>query len=95
GAGFNGKLYYGFIPHGDARHPHPVYFRAPVNIVNGKAAIRIIGMSGSYDMVGWQKNERGVVGYRVTDDTGQMFYDGIVEFRGKGPFEVAPTIVEG
>ena len=25
---FTGKLYYGFIPEGDSKHAHPVYFRS-------------------------------------------------------------------
>ncbi len=95
GAGFQGKLYYGFIPYGDTKHPHPVYFRSPLSISNGKATIRILSMAGTYDMVGWQKREKGVLGYRVTDGEGQMLYDGIVAFTGKGPFQVAPTVVEG
>lgn len=93
--GLNGKLYYGFIPYGDSKHPHPVYFRAPVNIVNGKAFVSILSMAGTYDMVDWQRRERGFLGYRVTDAAGQMLYDGIVQFKGKGPFEVVPTIIEG
>ncbi len=52
GAGFQGKLYYGFIPYGDTKHPHPVYFRSPLSISNGKATIRILSMAGTYDMVG-------------------------------------------
>ncbi len=93
--GLNGKLYYGFIPYGDAKHPHPVYFRAPVDIRAGKASIRILSMAGTYDMVGWQKKEGGVIGYRVTDQSGQILYDGIVQFKGTGPFEVVPTVIEG
>lgn len=93
--GLNGKLYYGFIPYGDTDYPHPVYFRAPVNIKEGKASVPIKSMAGTYDMVGWERQEKGTLGYRVTDHTGQMLYDGIVSFKGKGPFEVIPTIIEG
>lgn len=95
GARLNGKLYFGFIPYGDSKYPHPVYFRAPVNIADGKATVRIVSMAGTFDMVDWQKREKGTLGYRVTDDSGQMFYDGIVQFKGKGPFEIVPTIVDG
>lgn len=93
--GMNGKLYYGFIPYDDMDYPHPVYFRAPVNIVEGKAQVRIKSMAGTYDMVGWERAEKGTLGYRVTDHAGQMLYDGIVSFKGKGPFEVIPTVIEG
>jgi hypothetical protein len=95
GQGFEGKLYYGFIPYGDTRHPHPVYFRSPVNIRDGKAEVRITGMGGTYDMVAWQQQGQGVVGYRVTDESGQMLYDGIIQFKGKGPFDVITTVIEG
>ncbi len=95
GEDFEGKLYYGFIPYGDTRHPHPVYFRAPVQIRKGKAEIRILSMGGTYDMVDWQQQEQGVLGYRITDEAGQMLYDGIIQFKGKGPFVVVPTVIEG
>ena len=95
GAGLNGKLYFGFILHGDSKHPHPVYFRSPANIVSGKASIRMRSMAGTYDMVDWEKNEKGLLGYRVTNAAGHILYDGIVQFRGNGPFEVVPTIIEG
>ncbi len=91
----NGKLYYGFIPYGDTDYPHPVYFRAPVNIRDGKAFFSIKSMAGTYDMVGWERQEQGTLGYRVVDQAGQILYDGIVSFKGKGPFEVIPTIIEG
>jgi len=31
-ADLEGKLVYGFIPQGDSKHPHPVYFRTSVDI---------------------------------------------------------------
>lgn len=93
---FSGTLYYGFIPYGDSKHPHPVYFRSAARIQEGTAFIEILKtMSGRYDMVGWEKEERGTIGYRVVSAGGYFLYDGIVSFRGKGPFEVAATITEG
>lgn len=91
----NGNLYYGFIPYGDSRHPQPVYFRTPAKIVNGKTSLAIAKLAGRYDMIGWEKNQKGTVGYRVVNDAGYMIYDGIISFKGKGPFEVDDTIIEG
>jgi 3',5'-cyclic AMP phosphodiesterase CpdA len=93
---FNGKLMYGFIPHGDSKYPHPVYFRSSADIKQGRTAINISQvLRGRYDMVGWEKKGYGTIGYRLTDADGQMIYDGKVTFKGTGPFEVAPTLIEG
>ncbi|MFP4488938.1 MAG: metallophosphoesterase family protein [Bacteroidales bacterium] len=93
---FSGTMYYGFIPYGDSKHPHPVYFHSKARIIKGKASIEILkSMSGRYDMVDWEKEEKGTIGYRVVSSAGYFLYDGIVSFRGKGPFEIAPTIIEG
>ena len=90
-----GKLYYGFIPYGDSRHPQPVYFRSPSKITNGKSTVSISNLAGRYDMVGWQKNGKGTLGYRIVDDSGYIIYDGILSFKGTGPFEIDDTIIEG
>ena len=93
---FNGQLYYGFIPYGDSKHPHPVYFRSSAAINRGKSFIDISEtLSGRYDMVNWQENREGTIGYRVVNSAGYFLYDGIITFRGKGPFTIAPTITEG
>jgi len=91
-----GKLMYGFIPNGDSKHPHPVYFRTSSDILQGKASINIKHtLSRTYDMVGWEETGKGTIGYRIITTDGSMIYDGVVTFSGKGPFEIAPTIVEG
>jgi hypothetical protein len=92
-----GTLYYGFIPYGDSKYPHPVYFRTASAIDSGRAFIPIAGnLSGLYDMVGWERTGHGTLGYRLVDSTGFFVYDGIVRFRaGADGFEVAPTITEG
>ncbi len=94
--GLNGKMMYGFIPYGDSKHPQPVYFRSSTEIVEGKASIDILGqLKGTYDMVGWEQSQKGTLGYRVINDSGEFLYDGIVTFNGVGPFKVSATIVEG
>ena len=96
GEGFSGKLYFGFIPFGDSKHPLPVYFRRFELIRNGQAEIKITDyLKGTYDMVGWEASKKGTLGYRVVDTTGQFIYDGVVSFIGNGPFEIDETIVEG
>jgi len=95
-ANINGIIYYGFIPYGDSKHPHPVYFHSVAPIVSGKAFIEIAEtMSGRYDMINWEQKEKGTIGYRVVDSGGNFLYDGIVTFQGIGPFEIVPTIIEG
>lgn len=91
----NGKMYYGFIPYGDSKHPQPVYFRSPVKIKNGKTSLSISSMGGRYDMVGWEKTGKGTLGYRVINEAGYLIYDGIISFKGTGPFEIDDTIIEG
>lgn len=94
--GLDGTLYYGFIPYGDSKHPMPVYFKRPSPIVAGKASIQIKdALDGRYDMVGWEDSQIGTFGYRVMDASGALLYDGKVTFTGNGPFEVAPTVMEG
>ncbi len=46
-------------------------------------------------MIGWEKSGNGTLGYRVVTNEGDIIYDGKVTFKGKGPFEVAATIIEG
>lgn len=91
----NGNLYYGFIPYGDSKHPQPVFFRSPAKIVLGKSSVSISSLAGRYDMIGWEKSGKGTLGYRVVDDKGYMIYDGVVSFKGTGPFQIDDTIIEG
>jgi len=46
-------------------------------------------------MIGWGKSGKGTLGYRIIESGGNMLYDGVVSFSGKGPFKVAETIIEG
>jgi hypothetical protein len=97
GPDFYGTLYFGFIPYGDSKYPHPVYFRSPSPIDSGLAVVNIADqLSGLYDMVGWEKSGRGTIGYRAVDSTGLIVYDGIIAFRyQQDSFSIAPTIIEG
>jgi hypothetical protein len=97
GPHFQGTLYYGFIPQGDSKYPHPVYFRDPAPIDTGFAVINVAEqLSGVYDMVGWEQSGLGNIGYRVVDSTGLIVYDGVVSFyHRQDSFAIAPTIIEG
>jgi hypothetical protein len=93
--GFAGTLVFGLIPYDDTRYPQPVY-RTTAAIVDGKAEIDIKNrLTGIYDMVGWAKRGRGVLGYRIIAADGTMLHDGRVAFKGQGPFEVDVTMIEG
>lgn len=90
-----GFLYYGFIDLEKSKHPTTIYFRSTAEIKEGKAQINIKKMDGVYDIVGWQKKGGGTIGYRVVNPKGEFLYDGVVSFRGAGPFEIDDTILEG
>lgn len=92
-----GILYYGFINYGDGNFPQTVYFRESAKIQEGKSFIPIAGvLSGKYDMINWEKTGRGVLGYRIISENGEMLYDGKLGFTYKnGSFSAAPTLIEG
>jgi hypothetical protein len=93
---FNGTLNFGFIPFEDSKHPLPVYFHSPSTISKGKTNLNIKQLAGRYDMIDWEKNKKGTLGYRVSNDQGLILYDGIVTFNvTEDGFEVAKTIIEG
>lgn len=92
----NGTLYYGFINYEDGKFNFPVFFKKTEKIKKGIASINIKHkLKGKYDMIDWEKTGKGTLGYRVVDDKGIILYDGRVSFKGKGPFTVVPTIIEG
>ncbi len=93
---FSGTLYFGFIPYQDSKHPLPVYFHTPSTISKGKTNLNIKQLAGKYDMINWEKNRKGTLGYRVVNVGGTILYDGIVSFNvTKTGFEVATGIIEG
>lgn len=92
---FHGTLYYGFIVTDQVRYPQPVWFRNAEKVQHGKALVRINQMKGRYDIIGWQKNGKGLLGYRLADETGKLIYDGRIAYTGTGPFEPATTVYEG
>lgn len=90
-----GSLYYGFINIRDEAYPLPVYFKTVMPIRAGKCEVDLLALGGKYDMVKWEKSNRGLLAYRVVDRAGQLLYDGRVAFKYDGEFEIQPTIIEG
>ena len=93
----NGTLYFGFINYNDGKHPQPVYFRrsSPIKIGISNIPIKRF-LSGKFDMINWEKTGKGVIGYRIVTDKGNMLYDGRVAFTySNRMFKAEPTIVEG
>ncbi|GAB4407444.1 MAG: hypothetical protein OHK0039_09950 [Bacteroidia bacterium] len=94
--GFEGRIYYGFIPYGDSRHPQPVFFKETSTIKDGRAEIVIAGkLNGRYDMIGWESSGKGTLGYRVESASGLLLYEGRISFTGTGPFKIDDSIIEG
>lgn len=96
GEGLEGALHYGFIDRSESRTTFPVFYKKIAEISNGKASINISqDLSKKYDMVGWEESGQFEIGYRVINSAGKMLYDGKLFVKGKGPFKVAPSVIEG
>jgi len=92
----NGILYYGFIDYKDGLYPLPIFFKKYSKIISGKTFIPIKkNLRGKYDIIEWEKNKKGVIGYRVQEEYGKLLYEGRLNFSGSGPFKVEPCIIEG
>ena len=92
---FNGELFIGLVNYKDYKFPHPVYFKRSSKIEKGIAKVEMTKLSGRYDMSGWEKDKRGHLAYRVTNEKGKILYDGLISFEKTDKFVVIPTIVEG
>lgn len=92
----SGRVFYGLLPYHDSKHPMPIY-RGLVDIIEGKAELVLAkNFEGRYDMIDWVNKGYGTLGYRVITSEGETMYDGIIGFKkGKGPFEVDASIIEG
>jgi len=93
----NGYLTYGLIKVDDGQYPLPV-FRKKTKITNGKTKIDIFkNLSGLYDMLGWEKNGKGLLGYRIQNANGKILYEGKIGFNYNKTkkFSIDKTIVEG
>jgi len=92
----SGWLYYGLIQTNNIKHPYPMYFHRGTKIDSGKAEINIEkNLSGLYDITGWEESKLIRFGYRITNETGEILYDGKILVSKEKPFKVKPSIVEG
>lgn len=92
---FFGTLYYGLYAKNSAKYPQPVYFKKNSKIIEGKAVIDISILKEKYDIAGWEKSGKARVGYRIADNYGKIIYDGIINIKGKGPFDVDISVIAG
>jgi hypothetical protein len=73
-----------------------VVYRSAGTIRGGQAEIPIMDkLSKRFDMVGWEKSGKGVIGYRVFNTRGAIIYDGLIGFKYNGTFSVDLTVLEG
>ncbi|MCK5876263.1 MAG: metallophosphoesterase family protein [Candidatus Marithrix sp.] len=91
----NGALHYGFIK--NTRYPQTVFFKKSEIIEKGTANIDILHkLAGEYDMIYWQKNGFGTIGYRFITESGNILYDGKVAFIWKDKFTInSASIIVG
>jgi len=92
---FNGTVAYG--PYVESsQYPFITYNPKAVKIQNGRALMEMKSVfTGAADFFKFSEKGKGVVGFRVIDETGRLLYEGRVAFTGKGPYEVVPTVIEG
>ena len=94
-SGFTGTVAYG--PYNEnADYPAIAFLPKPVKIQDGKALLEVKNVfKGPNDFFKFSEKGTGIIGYRVIDADGRIIYESRVAFRGKGPYEVLPTVVEG
>jgi hypothetical protein len=93
--GFNGSVAYGTYTDTD-QFPTVVFLPRDVKMVDGKATLDIQNVfTKANDFFRFQDKQKGIIGYRVMDAAGKIVYEGRVAFKGNGPYEVLPTIIEG
>ncbi|MBU0488224.1 MAG: metallophosphoesterase [Bacteroidetes bacterium] len=89
-----GNVYFGFYIPG-LKIPQFAFWKTPATIMNGMVDIDIKSLDGIYDVPGWKEKGYARVGYRIVDAKGNFIYDGKILLKGKGPFTIAPSVIEG
>jgi len=92
---FWGTIYYGMYAHNASKFPQPVFFKRTAKIIEGKADINLLAMGGKYDIAKYESTGKSKLGYRIVNNKGEIIYDGKINVKGKGPFEVDLSITEG
>ncbi len=93
--GFDGTVAYG--PYVEtAEFPSVAFLPKDVKMKDGKAILEIKKVFvKANDFYRFQDKAKGVIGYRIMDNAGRIIYEGRVAFKGAGPYDVLPTIIEG
>ncbi len=92
---FWGTIYYGMYAQKGSKFPQPVFFKKKAKIIEGKAEINLKAMAGKYDIANYETTGHAKIGYRIVNGKGAIIYDGKINIKGEGPFEVDLSIVEG
>lgn len=94
----SGTLYFGLINFDESKYPTPVWYGRTAEIKGGKATVNIQKrLSGKYDMINWEKNGLGTLGYRIANEKGDLLFEGVIGFKyakDRG-ISIATSIVNG
>ncbi|MFM9837170.1 MAG: hypothetical protein ACKVOQ_02835 [Cyclobacteriaceae bacterium] len=92
---FDGTVAYG--PYVETNEfPTVAFLPRDVKMINGKALLEIKKVFvKANDFYRFQDKQKGIIGYRIIDVAGKIIYEGRVAFKGNGPYQVMPTIIEG
>jgi hypothetical protein len=92
---FNGTVAYGPLVETDM-YPTIAFLPRDVKMTNGKAVLEFKKVfTKANDFFRFQDKKKGIIGYRIIEAGGRIIYEGRVAFKGEGPYEVLPTIIEG
>jgi hypothetical protein len=93
--GYNGAVAYG--PYVETnQYPSVAFLPKDVKMKDGKALLEMKTVfARANDFYRFQDKAKGIIGYRIMDVNGRIIYEGRVAFKGSGPYEVLPTIIEG
>jgi hypothetical protein len=92
---FQGIIYYGLFAKELSKYPQTVFFKRNSLIRNGKTEINIEELKGKYDIADLELTGEARLGYRITNQYGNIIYDGKINIEGTAPFNIGLTIVEG
>lgn len=92
----NGMIAYGSY-NDSVQRPTILFLPKQVELKNGRARLEItqVFTGNSNDFMHFVEKGGGILGFRVINNGGRLLYEGRVAFRGQGPYEVLPTVVEG
>lgn len=93
--GFNGTVAYGPYVE-NAEYPSVAFLPKDMKMTDGKALLEFKKVfTKSNDFCRFQDKQKGIIGYRIMDGGGRIIYEGGIAFKGNGPYEALPTIIEG